>query len=196
MSNYNNKEFVKRYRFKDDENRNSEGRYKRCGTVKEITGSFTNKISVLDLGCGTGRYFHCLQNTKLLVGVDKSYYMLMEALNPMDNGLENIKKTSFIKGDLFNIEFEEESFEFIYSIGVVAEQCDLTLEFCNRVCSWLKKDCCFYFTAKKGNEGHAISFTELNIILNESKFSYYNIFEFEDKPPGWAGVHYECVAYK
>jgi hypothetical protein len=33
-------------------------------TLTQITLSFDNPIAALDLGCGTGRYFHCLKTLK------------------------------------------------------------------------------------------------------------------------------------
>jgi ubiquinone/menaquinone biosynthesis C-methylase UbiE len=34
--------------------------------LAEITSSFARPVSVLDVGCGTGRYFYCLQKVEPL----------------------------------------------------------------------------------------------------------------------------------
>ena len=40
-----------------------------CDILQEISCSFGHNISILDFGCGTGRYFHCLQNVERLIGI-------------------------------------------------------------------------------------------------------------------------------
>ena len=51
--------------------------------LREITSAFDREIRVLDLGCGTGRYFHCVENARELVGLDLSQQMLDAARNPV-----------------------------------------------------------------------------------------------------------------
>jgi SAM-dependent methyltransferase len=51
--------------------------------------------SILDLGCGTGRHAELFSNKGFLVlGVDQSKYMLIEAMNRKNNNLD------FIEGDI------------------------------------------------------------------------------------------------
>jgi ubiquinone/menaquinone biosynthesis C-methylase UbiE len=51
--------------------------------LARVSDSFKHPISVLDLGCGTGRYFHCLQSTERIIGVDASPDMLAQARHPV-----------------------------------------------------------------------------------------------------------------
>src|SRR5262245_50005916 len=51
--------------------------------LSRITGSFNRPIRVLDVGCGTGRYFYCLKNVDTLVGLDITTEMLMAARQPI-----------------------------------------------------------------------------------------------------------------
>src|SRR5688500_7403301 len=53
-----------------------------CTLLRDLSRSFDRKIDVLDVGCGTGRYFRCLCNVRRLVGVDISEHMLEQARNP------------------------------------------------------------------------------------------------------------------
>src|SRR6185436_15341361 len=52
------------------------------GVLEALSGSFNRPIRVLDAGCGTGRYFHCLRNTEQLVGLDLCPEMLEAARSP------------------------------------------------------------------------------------------------------------------
>src|SRR2546430_17237115 len=54
-----------------------------CDILARVSDSFKHLISVLDLGCGTGRYFHCLQSTQRIIGVDVSLDMLAQARHPV-----------------------------------------------------------------------------------------------------------------
>ena len=45
------------------------------GALAEVCAGKSG-LRVLDLGCGTGRYFHCLNNISCLVGIDISPDML------------------------------------------------------------------------------------------------------------------------
>ena len=63
----------------NDENINTES-YKiyKCDLEKACL-SFHKKIDVLNMGCGTERYFHYLKKVSKLVGLDKSKDMLQQA---------------------------------------------------------------------------------------------------------------------
>src|SRR5215510_482561 len=52
-------------------------------TLSDLSASFGRAISVLEAGCGTGRYFHCVQNVHRLTGVDVSPEMLAAAEQPI-----------------------------------------------------------------------------------------------------------------
>jgi len=77
-------EYSERYRESEKLGIHNEENKRMCRILKNISHSFGYKISVLDLGCGTGRYFHCLQNVERLTGIDISPHMLREALNPVN----------------------------------------------------------------------------------------------------------------
>lgn len=72
---------------------------------------------VLDLGCGTGRYFHTIRNCSVLVGIDLSMNMLLEAKNPVKKELISAEHISLVRGDAFQLPFKSSKFDFVYSIG-------------------------------------------------------------------------------
>ena len=54
-----------------------------CDRLRQISQSLGHRIAVLDLGCGMGRYFHCLQNVGTLTGIDVSLEMVKQARSPV-----------------------------------------------------------------------------------------------------------------
>ena len=173
--------------------------------LQSLTTSFNQEISVLDIGCGTGRYFHCLSNTKNLVEIDISPFMLEDARNPVLNEEVTVKNIDLCCGNVFDIELPEHSFDFIYSIGVLGEYSPFDLFICNKVYNLLKEKGIFFFTvvdinskaktlkrkvaecicpvlpsfARKRLETRLHSFymtlKELENIMNNSYFSEYKI---------------------
>jgi alkylated DNA repair protein alkB homolog 8 len=66
---------------------------------------------VLDLGCGNGRFSSYLEKTKY-VGIDFSKGMIKEAE-------KRFPEKKFLTGDAFNLPFEENYFDKVYSIAVI-----------------------------------------------------------------------------
>jgi ubiquinone/menaquinone biosynthesis C-methylase UbiE len=64
------------YREADQQAKDTDAHAGKCAIVRALSESFGREIDVLDLGCGTGRYFHCVKNVRSLVGVDPSAHML------------------------------------------------------------------------------------------------------------------------
>jgi len=81
-----------------------------------------DRLRILDLGCGAGRYFHCLQNVALLVGIDISPDMLLVA-DRVCRELATLTGTLcvMLEADLQSVQFTPNSFDFIYSIGVLGD---------------------------------------------------------------------------
>ena len=75
---------------------------------------FENKI-VLEGGCGNGRHTQfAKENAKLIVSIDPSDAIYVAAKN-----LNHARNVVFIKANLVNLPFAENSFDLIYSIGVL-----------------------------------------------------------------------------
>ncbi len=97
---------------------------------KETEKTFENKIgfdlsrikgkSVLDVGCGSGRFLELFKESGAnIVGIDLSY-----AVDSANDNLGLNKNVNIIQADVFNLPFKDETFDFIYSIGVLHHTID------------------------------------------------------------------------
>lgn len=141
------KTIAARYR-KDDEQDATGTDHKRHYEILGILSrSFNRPITVLDMGCGTGRYFHCLRNVQKLVGLDVCQEMLDEARNPVKAEELSIQDLELVNGSIFTASFAPTSFDLIYSIGVFGNGCGLTKELLKNVYRWLAPGGSFLFDA-------------------------------------------------
>ncbi|HRO42978.1 MAG TPA: class I SAM-dependent methyltransferase [Flavipsychrobacter sp.] len=196
-----------------------------AGKIKELTQSFPYQISVLDVGCGTGRYFHILQNLKELTGIDVSGNMLQKAKKPFrraDIPLEDIK---LIEGNFYDYDFGNKKFDFIYSIGVLGEHTVFDKHVCRKLRSLLNYSGKIFFsvvdieprknTKRKLAEAAYplmpksmkqifdkrwqtcyMTYKQLDDIVKTERFSSYEIDRYVSEDPLWEGVHLECTAYR
>jgi SAM-dependent methyltransferase len=131
---------------RDDEIEVTTANHQRiCGALQRICASFPYPIRVLDIGCGTGRYFHCLTNVEELTGVDISEEMLNAAENPVRQELISAKKILRIRGNIYLSSFDPDSFQFIYSLGMFGNGCPVTVELCDKIHEWLAPGGKLYF---------------------------------------------------
>jgi SAM-dependent methyltransferase len=146
-ANLYNADYARRYRSTDDEIRHG-ALVERFGEwIGRVCDSFGRDIVVLDLGCGTGRYFWALRHVKELVGIDVSPAMLAEARQPVDAGAIRVGKMTLIEGDFLAQTFERDRFDLVYSIGVLGEHVPLDQQIAARVHQWLAPGGRFAFTA-------------------------------------------------
>ena len=83
----------------------------------DITNSkiFNQDSIVLDLGCGSGRWSKYLsEKVKFIEAIDPS-----DAVYAAHELLKNNKNTRVTKSTVDNIPFEDESFDFAFSLGVL-----------------------------------------------------------------------------
>jgi SAM-dependent methyltransferase len=113
---------------------------------QKVSARFPQPIDVLDLGCGTGRYFWAVTNARTLVGFDASASMLAEAEHPICQDRITASYLELVQGDLATHTFPEQFFDLVYSIGVLAEHVPLDAAQVSRVWSWLKPGGRFAFT--------------------------------------------------
>ena len=112
--------YAERYRAHDDTLAHSAPYKGFVAWLQRVCARFTAPIDVLDLGCGTGRYFSALPCARTIVGIDASQEMLDMARAPV--GRDRIAaKLTLVHGDLFTHPFDAGSFDLVYSIGVLAE---------------------------------------------------------------------------
>jgi SAM-dependent methyltransferase len=123
---------------RDDELEVTTPNHRRLGAVlQQLCRSFPQPIRVLEAGCGTGRYFHCLRNVLHLTGIDISEDMLAAAKDPVLKGHVTVPTVELVQGNIFLASFPSGSFDFIYSLGMFGHGCPVTAELCNRFYDWL-----------------------------------------------------------
>jgi SAM-dependent methyltransferase len=138
--------YARKYRVHDDELRGVETYRAFCAWLTSVCRRFDRTIDVLDLGCGTGRYFAALTGVGELVGLDASAAMLEEAAHPVDAGHITARAIRLVRGDLLTQVFPDESFDLVYSIGVLAEHTPLDGRVVANVSGWLRGGGRFAFT--------------------------------------------------
>ena len=111
-----------------------------------LCAGFGRPIAVLDLGCGTGRYFSALNCVRELVGIDASESMLGRA-RAAASSYTAATTITLIRGDLETCRFETGRFDLVYAVGVLAEHAPLTVDLVTRVFTWLAPGGAFAFTA-------------------------------------------------
>ncbi len=132
------REVTAQYRRDDEIEVQTKNHERLSQSLKNICWSFPHPISVLDVGCGTGRYFHCLNNTSHLTGIDISEEMLSFARTPVRANEITVKDIRLMRGNIYLAEFPQESFDFIFSLGMFGHGCPVTIQVCNNFYQWLK----------------------------------------------------------
>jgi SAM-dependent methyltransferase len=123
------------------------------GLITQLTEAFNRAIDVLDLGCGTGRYFHHVRNPQTLTGVDVSPEMIKQAQHPVREAFVVVKPTLLCQS-LTDIQFPAAAFDFIYSVGVLGEFMPFDAYVADRVRYWLKPGGQFLFTVVDADSSH------------------------------------------
>jgi SAM-dependent methyltransferase len=124
---------------RDDEIEVTTRHHRRLKSIlHEISGSFRRPISVLEAGCGTGRYFYCLKNVAWLVGMDISQDMLDVAEHPVCEERISAGTIELRCGNIHLAEFPHGTFDMIYSLGMFGNGCPVTPGLCSRFHDWLK----------------------------------------------------------
>jgi ubiquinone/menaquinone biosynthesis C-methylase UbiE len=140
------REVSSQYRNDDEIEVTTANHQRICATLQRLATSFPHPIKALDVGCGTGRYFHCLTNVEDLTGVDISEEMLRSAeTDPVRKEQISVKNIKLIRGNAYLTPFAPESFHFIYSLGMFGNGCPVTEEICDRFYDWLKPGGKLYF---------------------------------------------------
>ncbi len=138
--------YARRYRDRDDQLEAVSSNQALIEWLGGICDRFERSIDVLDLGCGTGRYFWGLRRVATLTGLDASAAMLDEARHPLHAERLAGVPITLVKGDVMAHEFAAASFDLVYSVGVLAEHVPLDRGVIDRVHRWLKPGGRFAFT--------------------------------------------------
>lgn len=132
------------YRDSDELGCHSESHAGKCEIIRALSRRFTTPVTMLDLGCGSGRYFHCAANVKSVTGVDTSIAMLHEARRPVAGGHRNVR---LVRSTVQEVAFRPQSFDLVICVGVLALWCPLDLSVLRRVAELMTADGVFFFTA-------------------------------------------------
>lgn len=138
--------YAKKYRDRDEELLEVGTYQDFISWLQEICNRFQHPIDVLDLGCGTGRYFWGVHKARTLTGLDASAAMLAEAKHPIRADQISAGSIALVHGDLATHAFPDQSFDLVYSIGVLAEHVPLDGSLVSRVSRWLRPGGRFAFT--------------------------------------------------
>ncbi len=87
-------------------------RNKTHPAVVAIKGYAKISKNILDMGCGDGTRLASLETQGERVGVDISDFAI-------NKGRKKFKNINLVKGDISNLPFDKESFDFIYSMFVI-----------------------------------------------------------------------------
>jgi ubiquinone/menaquinone biosynthesis C-methylase UbiE len=139
-SNYSSTVAVE-YRRADDLAKESVSHAGKCEIIRTLSRRFDGPIMLLDLGCGTGRYFHCAENVQAVIGVDPSEHMLGQARKPVMGGK---RRVHLVRSTLHEAAFVRESFHLAICVGVLGEWCRLDDAILRRVAGMLRKDGVFF----------------------------------------------------
>jgi len=151
-----NASYARMYRKRDDTGRQETSHRDLGKFVDELTRHLQAKALVLDLGCGTGRYFHCIRRPVHLVGLDLSPEMLREAQHPVD--AERLAHhVPLVCGSLFAAPFKGHCFDAIYCIGILGHHIQLEEQVLQHVYGLLKPGGLFGFTADAADSPRATS---------------------------------------
>jgi SAM-dependent methyltransferase len=147
-------DYARMYRESDDTGREEISHLDLGDFVDELTKNLQEHTSVLDLGCGTGRYFHCIRQPVHLVGLDLSPQMLVEARHPVDAGC-TVNHVHLVCGSLFAAPFKAHCFDVVYCIGVLGHHIPLEEQVLQQVYGLLKPGGLFGFTADAADSPRA-----------------------------------------
>lgn len=132
------REAAPRYRRDDEIEVTTRNHVHLSSVLQDICLSFTHPLTVLDVGCGTGRYFHCLANVESLTGIDISEEMLAAAKTPVHAPSITVKQIQLLRANAYLSNFPPASYDFIYSLGMFGHGCPVSVEICNKFYTWLK----------------------------------------------------------
>jgi SAM-dependent methyltransferase len=135
------------YRREDETGAGYASRTHYCKILRNLCAGFDRRINVLDVGCGTGRYFHCLRGVARLVGIDISAHMLELARDPVRSAELDIGRVELLCGEIHSLPLPERSFDLICSIGVIGEYLPVNAALLGRCHALLARGGTLFFTA-------------------------------------------------
>lgn len=126
---------------------------------------------VLDLGCGNGRYYELLKDSRY-IGVDNSEKLI-------DIARKRFPRADFRVSEAFNLEFQDNYFDKIYSIAVLHHipSKELRTRFLEEAKRVLKEKGIIVITVWKFHKYSLLLKYTLLKIIGKSKLDFKDIFE-------------------
>jgi len=140
------RQYAERYRAHDDTLADSGPYLGFVAWLQRVGALFAHRIDVLELGCGTGRYFSAIANARTITGIDASADMLDLARTPYRAEAIVAEQISLIHGDVFTHPLPDRSFDLVYAIGVLAEHTPFNTDIAARANRVLKPGGRFAFS--------------------------------------------------
>ena len=122
-----------------------------CSKLAALCLKYRVPVHVVDLGCGTGRHFHCLKNVACLTAIDVSQEMLNEAKCPVRPEILDISCVRYICGDLYTLELPPDEFHLVYCLGVFGNGCALKPPLARKILASLRPGGTFFFDTYDGS---------------------------------------------
>lgn len=190
----------------------------------DICDSFGRKINVLDIGCGSGRYFHTLRNVAHLTGIDVAPGMIKAAYHPVNEHELDIDEMDLKVGNIYTENYDNRKFDFIYCVGVLGGHAPLTEDICHRIKGMLTEDGIFYITvvdleARKNTKRrfaealyplmpspvkkildkrwatNYLTLDQFETLMDKIGFSKCDISSFATTDKGWQGVQIQAICH-
>lgn len=114
-------ETAARYRRTDEAIQNDPECVATRARLVALTSEGERPLRLLDVGCGTGRWFHAYRNVARLVGIDTSPEMLQKARTPVRSDHLDARAVRLVCTDIFELTEPAASFDLIVSIGVLGQ---------------------------------------------------------------------------
>ena len=124
-----------RYRQCDEDYLAASGDSGKFLFIRTLADTLPPGARVLDLGCGTGRYLHCFNESVSIVGVDFSRPMIEQARHPV---LGTRARVALVESALHVVAFQPRSFDSVYCMGVFGGSWPLDAYITSVIASWLK----------------------------------------------------------
>jgi SAM-dependent methyltransferase len=127
-----NDQTAKTYRQNDERDICTPASLQVISRLQSLSAQFSHKINALDVGCGTGRFFHALKNIRELTGLDISSSMLNAARQPIHAEKLDIEMIRLIWANYSASNLTQNHFDLIYSVGVFGHPAPITVEVINQ----------------------------------------------------------------
>ena len=117
---------------------------------RQYLGNLKDK-RVLEVGCGTGRYFHLFKTANLLIGTDISMEMLLQAHERLKRTFIKKDNVFLVKADVRDLPFKQGLFDVIFSIGTIGYHLPFDVKVISEVKQLLSNDGIMILITQKAN---------------------------------------------